>query len=106
MASAVVVNDVEGPLPAQTLLYIPDFLEVMVQEAEETLNYEIIHKDLLLKDWITPGLSTHIQSLFPSANQIDQATGSRDLETFKIKCLQLFSQGRFFASHKQVEQSA
>jgi hypothetical protein len=82
MASAVVVNDVEGPLPAQTLLYIPDFLEVMVQEAEETLNYEIIHKDLLLKDWITPGLSTHIQSLFPSANQIDQATvpGPRNIQ--------------------------
>jgi hypothetical protein len=40
MASAVVANEVEGPLPAQpTLLYIPDFLDVMVEDAEETLKY-------------------------------------------------------------------
>jgi hypothetical protein len=80
MASAVVANDVGGPLPAQpTLLYIPDFLDAMVEGAEETLNCDMIHKDLLLKDWIIPGLSTEIQSLFPTADQIDKSTASRDL---------------------------
>jgi hypothetical protein len=49
MASAVVANHVDGALPAQpTLLYIPDFLDVMVEDDEETLNNKMIHKDLLL----------------------------------------------------------
>jgi hypothetical protein len=101
MVSVVVANDAEGLLPAQpTLLYIPDFLDVMVEDAEETLNYKTIHKDLLLKDWITFGLSTEIQSLFPTADQVNKSTVSRDLEAFKTKCLQLFPQGQMFASHK------
>jgi hypothetical protein len=73
------------PLPP-TGLYIPDFLDVLVEEAEGNLTHEKTHKDILLKDWITPGLSTETQSFFPMANQIDKSNGTPDLTGFKTKC--------------------
>jgi hypothetical protein len=63
-------------------------------------------KDLLLEDWITPGLSTEMRSLFPTSEQIDKSNGTQDLEGFKTNCLQLFPVGQSFAPHKQVEQAA
>ncbi len=77
MATLVDANDAERPVPyPPTVLYIPNFLDVLVEEAEDNLTYETTHKDLLLKDWITPGLSTETQSFFPMANQIDKSNGT------------------------------
>jgi hypothetical protein len=109
MASIVDANDVERLVSHCQLCSIntPDFLDVLVEEAEDNLTYETTHKDLLLKDWITPGLSTtEIISFFPTAEQIDKSNETRDLEGCKTKCLQLFPVGRIFASHKPVEQAA
>jgi hypothetical protein len=72
------------------VLYIPDFFDAVVEDAEDNLTYETTHKEILLKDWITPGLTCKIHSFFPTADQIDKSTGARDLEGFKTKCLQLF----------------
>jgi hypothetical protein len=107
MATVLVdANDEEQPVPyLPIVLYIPDFLDVLVEEAEDNLTYKITHKELFLNDWITPGLSTKIQSFFPTAEEIDKSNGTLDLEGFKTKCLQLFLVGRIFASNKQVEQT-
>jgi hypothetical protein len=96
MASIVDANDVERLVSHCQLCSIntPDFLDVLVEEAEDNLTYETTHKDLLLKDWITPGLSTtEIISFFPTAEQIDKSDETRDLEGCKTKCLQLFPVG-------------
>jgi hypothetical protein len=90
-ASVLEANEVEPlplvvPLPPTTMLSIPDFLDVLVEEAEDNLTYETTHKDLLLKDWLTPGLSTtEIQPFFPStADHIDKSNGTHaDLTGFK-----------------------
>jgi hypothetical protein len=63
MAASVV--DTNPP----TMLYIPNFLDRLVEETEDNLTFETTHKDLLLKDWITPGLSTEILSFFPTSEQ-------------------------------------
>jgi hypothetical protein len=94
------------PAPPPTMLYVPEFLDGLIEFAEDNMTYETVHRQLLAKDWITPGLSTEINSCFPKAAQIDKAAGSRDLEAFKTNCSQLFHVGRIFASHKQVEQTA
>jgi hypothetical protein len=77
MAIVVDGNDVEQPVPhPSNVLYIPNFLDVLVEEAEDNLTYKMTHKELLLKDWITSGLSTKIQSFFPVAEQIDKSNGT------------------------------
>jgi hypothetical protein len=51
MASLVGANDVDGLVPLQhTVLYIPGFLDALVEDAEDNLTYQSTHKNLLLKD--------------------------------------------------------
>jgi hypothetical protein len=86
MVSMVDTNDVDQLVThPPTVLYIPDFPDALVEDAEDNLTYKTTHKDISLKDWITPGLTSKIHSFFPTADQIEKSTGARDLEGFKAK---------------------
>jgi hypothetical protein len=107
VVSVADANDVELPVShPPKVLYIPDFLDALVEDADDSLTYETTHKCLLLKNWLTHGLTSEMRCCFPTADQNDKSTGARDLEGFKTNCSQLPPQGPIFASHKQVEQAA
>ena len=84
-------------------LYLPDFLAA---ELNSTDTLEEVRDRLQVKNWLTEGLVEEITQLFPSKDDIDPVTGTRDQSVFSHNCLKLFPTGRIFASDKQIEQAS
>ena len=85
---------------------IPDFVPSAFSEAVLNQSHDHVHKTLLNKDWMTVTLKDQIESLFPSASDINMTNGIRDAITFQAACLKMFPLGRVFASSKQLHQAA
>ena len=80
---------------------IPDFVPSAFAAAVLHNSHDNVHKTLLNKDWITATLREQIESLFPSASDINMTNGNRDPITFQSACAKMFPVGRVFASSKQ-----
>jgi hypothetical protein len=85
---------------------IPDFVPSAFAAAVQNHNNDNVHKTLLNKDWITVTLKEQIESLFPSASDINMTNGNRDPITFQAACEKMFPVGRVFASSKQLHQAS
>ena len=66
-----------------------------------------VDKELQDKNWMTPGLVTEVQNLFPNKDEIDSSNNNkRDPFAFQVKAAQLFPIGHIFASPHQLEQAS
>ena len=94
----------EGPDVTTFTLYVPDFVQ-QYRLSEQTPDEQ--NTELLRKDWLTPGLTHEIESLFPTASEINRHDDNkRDSIAFQRKAALLFPSGRMFASFKQIDQAA
>jgi hypothetical protein len=97
------LTNAELPDATTFTLYIPDFVQ-QYSLSGKTLAQQ--NTELLQKDWLTPGLTHEIESLFPIASEINrQDDNKRDSIAFQRKAALLFPSGRMFASFKQIDQA-
>ncbi len=90
----------EGPDVTTFTLYVPDFVQ-QYRLSEQTPDEQ--NTELLRKDWLTPGLTHEIESLFPTASEINRHDDNkRDSIAFQRKAALLFPSGRMFASFKHT----
>ncbi len=98
------LTNAELPDATTFTLYIPDFVQ-QYSLSGKTLAQQ--NTELLQKDWLTPGLTHEIESLFPIASEINRHDDNkRDSIAFQRKAALLFPSGRMFASFKQIDQAA
>jgi hypothetical protein len=87
-------------------VHLPTFLPAYQERFDKGEDKTALNRQLLLRDWITPGLRAEIVSLYPAAGEKEADTGRRDQDVFIVKAKSLFPEGCFFASFKQLDQAA
>jgi hypothetical protein len=88
-------------------IYIPDFITEYVNDNLSEAEMIAAHDLFLKKDWLSPGLTTEIQSHFPKNEDIRPETGSeRCQESCKQHCLELFPTDHKFTSSRQIQHAA
>jgi hypothetical protein len=98
-------DDEEEVTPAPLFaIYVPEFLPTYCLS---TLSFVEQNKELLVQDWLTPGLIAEIDALSPCTFEIDNTQDNkRDATAFQSKIAKIFPVGRVFASFKQLDQAA
>ena len=107
-------NSVTAIVPNNTIhssntIHAPAWYLTAIQ-ANCNKSHEEIHADLSVRNWITTGLLSEIQSMYPTASESRTnavtAVCYRDLDAFNSKCTSLFPKDRVFMSKTQLDQAA
>ena len=86
-------------------VYAPDWYITLAVSGKEPL---VINAEYKKRNWITAGLLSEIETLYPTGSEITTNTitksCSRDLDAFQVKCTKMFPVGRVFMSYVQLDQ--
>ena len=92
--------DTNNPLPT----YPSDILSILTKVEDGSLSHEEANTQLKNSNWMTDELEKEVETLCPTANDVDKANGKRSQDAFTVACNKLVPVDRIFASTYQISQ--